>query len=301
MPPLVTVVVVNWNLSEETIACVRSLMASDYPGCSIVVVDNGSREGCVARIRAALPAIQMLTTGENLGYAGGNNVGIRHALDAGADYVLLLNNDTLVDEGCITALIRAAEEDPGLGLLGPAIYYHSPEADCFWRLGAVHKPWLPVPLEIGRDEKDVGQYPTPFEVDYLTGCAMLVRSSLFGDIGLLDTGYFMYYEDADFCQRARNHAYRAAVVPNARLWHKVSQSSREQRPVAAYYRTRNRILFYNRYWRGYRRLMVNGYIVSSILAEMLRRWRDREFVVYSARGLRDGYARVTGKVSNGLD
>jgi GT2 family glycosyltransferase len=293
--PLVVAVVVNWNLPDDTTACVESLLRSTYTNHRVVIVDNGSEEACLAQIRTRFASVPLLATGENLGYAGGNNAGIVYALEQGADYVLILNNDAVVDEACISQLVRAAEDDPSRGILGPAIYYHGQHSTRFWRLGAVKQPWLPIPREIGRDEKDTGQYQTVFPVNYVTGCAMLVRGEVFAAVGLLDTSYFMYYEDADFCQRVQTEGYKIAVVPQARVWHKVSHSSQKRGSVTEYYRTRNRIVFYNRYWRGLQKLTVNGYIVAGIASKVLRGWKDRRFVVYLMRGMRDGYTRAMGK------
>ena len=286
----VFVVIPNWNLKEDTIACVESVLASSYSGLRVVVVDNGSRDGSPDALLDSFGAkIDQIVHEDNLGYAKGVNAGIRHALASGAEYVLLLNNDTLVDARLMEYLIEASKGDTRSAVLGPAIYYQS-EPERFWRLGAVKKPWLPVPLEIGRDAPDTGQFPAPFDVDYVTGCAMWVPTEIFEEVGLLDERYFMYFEDADFCRRVRCAGHRITVVPQACVWHKVSASTKELTPWAAYYRTRNRMVFYGGSKRGpVGRTLACLYVMMSTLGQIARAWRGGPLASSLWRGLRDGW------------
>jgi GT2 family glycosyltransferase len=286
----VFVVIPNWNLKEDTTACVESVLASSYSGQRVVIVDNGSQDGSPDALLDSFGAkIDQIVHKDNLGYAKGVNAGIRHALARGAEYLLLLNNDTLVDAKLIEHLIEASKSDTTMAVLGPAIYYQR-EPERFWRLGAVKRRWLPVPLEIGRNALDTGQFPAPFDVDYVTGCAMWVPAKVFQEVGLLDEGYFMYFEDADFCRRVRSADHRITVVPQARVWHKVSASTTERRPWAAYYRTRNRIVFYSGSKTGpVSKTLAYLYIMIGTLGQIARAWRDEPLASSLWRGLRDGW------------
>jgi GT2 family glycosyltransferase len=291
MDSLVYVVVLNWNLKDDTIACVESIQAGTYLNQRIVIVDNGSQDdsaGVLAERFGA--AVDLLLNEENLGFAGGMNVGIGHALAAGADYVLLLNNDVVAAPDLIESLLDAASTRAPKAILGAAIYYYS-EPRRFWRLGAVQQWGLPIPLEIGRDAADTGQFTGPFEVDYIPGCAMWVPAQVFQTVGLLNRDFFMYYEDADFCWRARRAGFRVMVVPGARVRHKVSKSAQQVPCTSAYYHTRNRVRFYNTSTRGFGRVLANAYILAATAIKICRSAGDLELAACLWRGLRDGWRR----------
>jgi GT2 family glycosyltransferase len=288
MDPVIYLVILNWNLKDDTMACVESVLADNDTAPRIVIVDNASDDGSVAAFRRLGPDVEVIANEKNVGFARGVNVGVRHALSRGADYVLLLNNDTIAGAGLLKTLVEIATAAPRPAVLGPAIYYHD-EPQRFWRLGAVHRWGLPVPVEVGRDARDKGQFREPFDVDYVTGCAMWVPAVIFEQVGLLDEDFYMYYEDADFCRRVRRAGFRIAVVPQARIWHKVSRSARQVPRTAAYQHTRNRVLFYNRYTTGLGRFVANAYILATTIAKMNPAGSDRAVARYLWRGLVDGW------------
>lgn len=245
-PQLVAAIVLNWNLPDDTIRCVESLLASTHPRLEIIVVDNGSTDDSVTRLRGRFGTeIEVLETGENLYFAGGANKGISRGLELGADWLLVLNNDTIADTGLITALL---EEARGLGdpaILAPVIYY----LDCprtVWDAGSVWPWWspLPVPLQVPDSAR---------KVTLCTGCAMLIRADAAQWLGGYDSAYTMYYEDADFCMRAREAGYTVAIVPNAHLWHAVSRSADRRPTLSLLQHTRFRMRFYRQHtprcWR----------------------------------------------------
>lgn len=238
-------VVVNWNLKEDTIRCVQSLLAGGVPAGQVIVVDNGSTDGSLEAVRARFGgAARVHSTGENLGFTGGVNQGIRLALQAGAAWVLLVNNDTEVDPGMLPALLAAA--GAGFSLLGPLIYYmHEPERVWFFGDRLVPGTLFTRGLFKDRLRPQMGQ--DPVEVDFLSGCGLLVRREVFETVGLFDTSLFMYGEEVDFCWRAKLAGHRMAAVPGARMWHKVSRSASRDRPRARCLRVRNQIWFYRRY------------------------------------------------------
>ena len=261
--PKVFVVIPNWNLKDDTIACVESVLASDYPLLRVIVVDNGSTDGSVSAIADRFgESVTLIVKEMNVGFAAGVNIGIRYALDQGADWVLLLNNDTLVAPDMITRLVAAAHRHPRLCILAPAIFYHD-QPDQVWRLGDRHSCWMPIPFQISAKGLRSGEEILP--VDYVTGCGMFICRQVFLTIGLFDPEYFMYYEDADFCRRAVKAGFSIACVPAARMWHKVSSSTRGDVSLKFYWRTRSRVRFYCQHYS----LLAWIYLTVSVLWTML--------------------------------
>jgi len=252
----VTIIVLNWNGLADTLECLESLAQLHYPTYEVVVVDNGSTDESVEIIRAGFPQVTLIENDENLGFAEGNNVGLRHALECGADYVLLLNNDTVVDPSFLTELIAVAEADQEIGITSPLIfYYDTPEeiwtagATIDWSDGSTQRIWA------GRTtHKD--QFA--FDVDFVSGCAMLVKREVIERTGLLDQNFYLYYEEVDWCVRAHNQSYRIVCVPRSRIWHKVSRSIGSSSPLVSYYMTRNALLFLRKHLTGIQRLLSLG-------------------------------------------
>ncbi len=222
--PLVFVLILNWNGRDDTIECLRSVFAVDYPNARVVVIDNASTDGSVTAIRAQFPTVHIIENPNNLRFAGGNNVGIEYALREGAEYILLLNNDTTVDQRFLSELVSMFRDSRSAGMAGPKIlYYHRPEQ--IWYAGGIIEWWKGWISHRGIREIDRGQYDQPAETDYLTGCCLLVRRQVVEQIGLLDERYSMYGEDVDWCVRTRRAGFSLHYIPAARIWHKVSVSS----------------------------------------------------------------------------
>lgn len=245
--PRIAVVILNWNGREDTLECLASTTRIDYPSYEIVVVDNGSIDGSVAAIREAYPTVTIIETGRNLGYAGGNNVGIRWALGKHFDSILLLNNDTAVDPGLLRAFARAEAEFPNAGVFGGKIYYHT-RPDILWFAGG---QWVPDAfkfIHVGQDCPDGPEFMTPRAFDYMTGCVLHASSRVYRDIGLLDEDFFLTYEETDWCYRARKAGYDPTFIPDAKVWHKVSASfGGSTSPLMIYFLERNRLLWVRRY------------------------------------------------------
>jgi len=219
--PKVVIIVLNWNGRDLTLQCLHSLANLNYSNHSIVVVDNGSDDGSVDAVKEHHPGVTIIENERNLRWAGGNNVGIEYALDHGADYTLLLNNDTVVDSEMVSELVKVAEKDDSAGILGPKIYYHD-RLDLIWYAGGRISWWRGLIWHVGIREQDRGQYDRITDVDYITGCAMMIRRAVVQQIGEIDTDFIAYGEDVDFSLRANNAGYRLIYVPTAVMWHKVS-------------------------------------------------------------------------------
>lgn len=222
--PLVFIIILNWNGKEDTLDCLRSLREVDYSRFKILVVDNASKDGSVEAIKKEFPDIEIIVNAANLRFAGGNNVGMKRAIELGADYLLLLNNDTIVDKDFLTKLVDGAEVLPQVGMAGPKIYYHK-DPKRLWYAGGKIAWWKGWISHRGVREFDNGQYNTIGETEYITGCCVLVKREVIDKIGMLDEAYFIYGEDADWSIRASRAGYKLMYVPTSFLWHKVSVSS----------------------------------------------------------------------------
>jgi GT2 family glycosyltransferase len=241
--PHVVVVILNWNGCDDTLECLDSVARIDYSNLKVVVVDNGSTDGSMQAIPQRHPDATFLQTGANLGYAGGNNAGISWALEHGADYILILNNDTIVNPDLISAFVRSTESLPAGSILGAKIYFFcNPET--LWFAGGRWNPRLNSFEHIGQHQIDGSDYEQILEVDYITGCALFSSASTFNEVGLLDENFFLTYEETDWCYRARKMRYKCFVVPEAKLWHKVASSfGGRESPLYSYFMTRNKLLW----------------------------------------------------------
>ena len=239
------VIIVNWNGWQDTVACLDSCAGLEYANREIVVVDNGSTNDSVARIREAHPSVTLLETGANLGFAGGNNVGIRAAIDNGARYVWLLNNDTTVEPRALSALVEAVAADPDAGIAGSKITYFD-HPDVLWYAGGEFTPAGPV-RHRGLDEPDTGQYDRLEETGFITGCSLLTTADVIERLGLLAEEYFLYWEEADFDWRVHAAGYKLLYVPGSVVRHKVARSLGESwGTTQTAYLVRNMLLFYRR-------------------------------------------------------
>ena len=247
MLPKVTIIVLNWNGKEDTIECLESLKYITYPNYEILLVDNGSTDGSVECFRERYPGMEIIENGENLGFAEGNNVGIRRAMDEGADYVLLLNNDTVVDPEFLGELVKVAESNPKIGFVGPKVYYYDRKGrkDVIHSVGAKIKMTTGKAPPIGIGEIDRGQYDKLYQVDSLEGACILAKINVINKIGLLNRNYFMYREEADWCTRANIAGYILFYTHNAKIWHKVGASNIGKNNI--YFLTRNRFWFMKQY------------------------------------------------------
>jgi len=217
--PQVWCVVLNWNNADDTIECLTALRSCTYRNLTVMLVDNGSTDDSVGRIKVAHPDILSLESGENLGFAGGNNLGIRYALAQGADFIWLLNNDTQPDPNALTALVAKAESDHRLGAVASICYY----ADAPSRVQA----WAGSRVNLWIGYSGLSRVPRADDwFDSLNAASMLISRAALEHVGLLDEGFFLYWEDTEFCVRLRKHGWRIAAAPDSRVLHKVSASTR---------------------------------------------------------------------------
>lgn len=268
--PLVYIILLTWNGKADTLECLRSLQHITYSNARVLVVDNASTDGTVATVQREFPHVELMVNGSNLRFAGGNNVGIRRALQQDAAYVLLLNNDTVVDRVFLGHLVRAAEREPRIGMVGPKIYYaHEPQR--IWFAGGKVEWWKGWISHVGVRELDHGQYDQPSETAYLTGCCLFVKRAVIDAIGLLDEAYYLYGEDADWCLRASRAGFTLLYVPSARIWHKLSVSSGGHLSwMKNWNKLKSQVRLMLRYAHWYHWLTIPGWMVIKILHSYLR-------------------------------
>lgn len=242
--PKVAIILVSYKGKEDTLECLRSLDALTYPFCAVIVVDQDSQDGTPDAVRDAFPGAHVIENPVNNGFAGGNNVGMRAALESGADYLFLLNNDTVVEPGLLEPLVTLAETDKRIGIVGPKMLYHG-EPDTIWAAGGA-VDWRGRSVLLDEGSKDTPD-ATPREVDFIVGCGLMIKRGVIEKVGLLDERYFLYYEETDLCARVREAGYRIVYQPAARLWHKVSRSTGVDSPLTLYYMRRNGLLYLSRH------------------------------------------------------
>ncbi len=235
--PRVSIVILNWNGLQDTIECLESIRKLTYPDYEIIVIDNSSTDDSCLVLKRDFPYVRLIENQENLG-SGANNAGIRAAQ---GKYVLLLNNDVVVDPALLDRLVSVLESDPTIGAAGPLMYYYR-DPKRIWHVGGKFL-WKTGRIRIiGLNEVDEGQYRGIQDVDYVADCALLASQELLEKIGY-DASYFLYFDDADLCARIGKAGFRTVCVPGAKIWHKVSASTGKRPGLFQYYAARNRMLF----------------------------------------------------------
>ena len=257
--PKVIVTTVNFNLEEDTIKCVNSLLRQDYKNYEIVVVDNGSERESYERLRSKFKNIKFLRNEENLGFTGGYNTGIRYAKNAGARYVLIINNDTLADKNYISELVKVAVTDKKIGIVGCKALFMG-ERDKIQTAGILFDEKAVFYLDRGLGEKDNGQYDKAEEM-IVSGVSMLINLSMPGELIYFDDSLKFYYEDVDICERVRRAGYKIMYNPKAVLEHRFSATANKVSGLKAYYG-----------WRNHLRVIRKYHSFSTYLITLVKAW-----------------------------
>jgi len=357
--PKVAIIILNWNGWKDTIECLESVFRNTYTNYQVIVIDNGSANGSIKKIKAwadgtqevlapepshplyhlSHPAVKkpipyiyyspeeaerggnfkleekvtkewqerkkvnskklnptssypliFIQTDENLGFAGGNNIGIKYILKRNSSYILLLNNDLVVDEYFLKSLLEIAENNELIpGIIGSKIYYYD-RPNIIQSIGARMNMWTGRGLFIGNKEYDNGnKYNTISEVDWISGAIMFIKSSIFQKIDLFDIRYFLFYEETDLCFRAKRQNFKIYVVPSSKVWHKGGASTMSS--TAEYFLTVNRMRFFKNNTRIFNGpVFILFYLVGSFkrfLIFLLRKNKNSANAVL--KGIIDGF------------
>ena len=296
--PLVIFVVLNFNRRKDTLQCISSLAQNTYKNQKIILLDNSLTDGSVEAVEARFPDVQIIRLQQNLGYAGNNNVGIDEAMRQGAEWIFVLNEDTVLAPDCVAQLVSVGESDPTIGIVGPMVYHHD-EPEIIQSAGGKMDKYFRAE-HLGQNQVDRGQYPQPHLVEWISGCGIMVRRAVIDQIGTIDARFFLYAEELEWCIRASEVGWKIVHIPQAKLWHKGVQRDYHPKPSLMYYLTRNRLLLLSKH-----RAPLSAWVVN--WAEILRtltswtikpKWRSkREYRNAMWRGMLDFLRHRWGQMS----
>ncbi len=286
------IVILNWNGYDDTRWCLESVYRSQKIQFRVVLVDNGSSDDSVNRLQAQFTGLEFIALPENIGYAAGNNVGLRWALQMLPEAVLLLNNDTVLAEDCLRQMFDCARNRQRIGAVVPKIYYLHDPTRLWYAGGGIH--WWRVSVsQNGFRQSDSGQWDEPRPIQFATGCALLLKATAAENIGFFDEGFYSYYEDLDYSLRLQREGYEIYYCPHARLWHRVGAGTHgnEYSPYYLYYQTRNRIRAFVRYRR--KLYFIYAHLINILLYFVMRifyiLWVSRKKRLLQIRAVVCGY------------
>jgi len=290
--PKVFIIILNWNGWPDTMECLDSLNMLNYDNFEVILIDNASKQK-IRVVDARFPKLKItqIFNDLNSGFAGGNNVGIKIALEKGADYILLLNNDTIVEPDFLNNLVEAAVIDKKYGILGPVIYDYADHNKIQFAGGKIN--WS---INKGTHLTVIPALTRNLiETDYITGCCLLIKKEVIEKIGLMDEDYFLYYEDTDWNMRVRNAGWFCGVVPEAKIYHKASQSSREFSYPYIYYHSRNGLIFASRFGSKILTYLISFWIFLKQLLKLIIGYRC-EWARPVMKGVMDFWKGKRGKL-----
>ncbi len=305
--PKIYIIILNYNGKSDTINCLYSLSSAKLENTTTLVIDNASIDGSVNEIKKTFPKVSIIENETNLGYAEGNNVGIKFAYDQGADYILLLNNDIKVDPYFLEELLCLASKKPKGGIFGSAIYrYDNP--DKLEHLGGFYNPST---CEFVSNKKNL---KSPKKVDYVCGCTILIKRDVIEKVGFFEPKFFLMWEEADLCTRAIREGFEIWAQPTSKIWHKISASFEDGKPQLHYFWWRNRLLWMKRNLdkqekkliykkviipeiiKSYRHFLLKGFLLVFSFSFEKRKKRKAKYLRLKAgcKGIRDYFMNRFG-------
>lgn len=290
--PRVLAIVLNWQQADVTLLCVQALRAMNGPALDILVIDNGSKDDSAQKIKHAPGISKFLQLSKNLGFAAGNNAGLRLAGEEGYAYALIVNNDAFAQKDMLVHLL--AETHPDIAMLSPKIFYES-DRNQIWFANGRRQPATLDLRDTGRDQQDGPQWMVSRDVDYLLGTCLLVDLAAARKVGLLDERFFFYFEDLDWSIRFQQAGYRLRLVADAHLYHQVAISTggEEDSPLRRYHLASSSVIFWRKHAAQGKPLVIFLFRLFSAVKMVLRLMVLGRFQSASAylKGLRDGWRR----------
>lgn len=273
LPPKIAIIILNTNRKVDTLECLASIYANQYPNLEVVVLDNHSSDDSIGEIQRHFPAVHKVSITENQGYAGNNNVGLNFVKQFNPDWVFVLNEDTIFAPTALSSLMNAVSGNERVGVIGPMVYHHD-EPDIIQSAGGLFDRYFNA-YHQSQNEKDTGQYTTPIQVDWIHGCAIAIRREALEQAGGLDARFFYYYEETEWCYRISQLKWKIWLIPQAKIWHKGVQRDYQPGANVTYYATRNRLLFYKIHAFPARVWFSSGLYFGRILLSwsLRKKWR----------------------------
>jgi GT2 family glycosyltransferase len=286
------IVIVNWERPGDTIECIQSVYAASYQDIHVILIDNGSKDGSVEKIKAVFPNLTIFQLPENLGFAKGYNKGIQLALDSGAENIFLLNNDTIIEKDTLSAL-KSSTWDVSV----PKILYHS-HPNRIWSAGCRWRSFPPSVIMIGYNRMDGGTFNHPKNLDYSTSCAIWIKRRVLEVVDGFNPEFTSYMEDYDFSYRIRAAGFKMGYVPQARILHKVSQTLGAGSNLRWRLQGRNTVLFYRTEDR-----FPNHYLITYLAWFTVREFLKGKATILPAfwKGVREGMSEIHNKYQNAND
>jgi GT2 family glycosyltransferase len=287
--PRVAAIVVNYNGKEVTLQAVRSLLRMTYPAFDLVVLDNASTDGSPEAVTSAFPGLRQIRVEVNRGSSSGYAAGMRWAFENGYDYVLLLNNDIEVEPDLLDRLVEVAESDPAIGCVGPKCYFHG-DRQRLWSAGGILRFRESITKERGYGEIDRGQYDEDAQVDYINGCAILIRREAALAVGSWDPVFFICVDDADFCTRLKQKGYRCVYVHRAILYHMVAYTTGGYTPGRNFHFGKSNAVYVRRYANPWQWASFLAFSGAAFVVAWLRERRkgNQAAAVAKLKGIREG-------------
>lgn len=265
--PLVSLITVNFNTTADTLEFLESVQKLSYPHVEVIVIDNASKENPAEEITRKFPDITFLRSEENLGFAGGNNLGVK---EAKGKYLFFLNNDTVLYQDFIEPIVSFMETHPEVGMATPKILFGDEKTIQYVGSKAI-SPYTAKGLRLHAGVQDTGQFDKAYETDLGHGAALIVPRKVIDEVGHMPEVYFLYYEEHDWCQRVKDAGYKIYFIGLSKIVHKQSMSTGEGSPLKTYYLTRNRILFVRRNFSGLPRLVgILYFTIVTVPGNILR-------------------------------
>lgn len=305
MKPKVYIIILNWNNWEDTIECLHSVFAMDYSNFEVIVIDNASENDSIEKLKSAFPDLRIIKNSVNNGFTGGNNLAIAWAMEHGADYVWLLNNDTVVQSDALTHCVARAEVDPEVGLVTPVVFFHE-APDVIQHCGS-YVDWSNLSVVYAKDLDQALAWEFEQASSFcLWGTALLIKRAVIESIGVLDERLFAYWEDTDYSIRACRAGFRNAIAPAARIYHKTPYNPASQRrrsPHYFYYYCRNEHYFWSACLEGEQRERALARHAAGVIegASYYRERGDRDWSAACLRGLWHARRGISGAWDRSFD